>query len=258
MILTSILLPMLFLMEVNFNEADAALKIKSCEIECEPPTLGLDLETLRRPVENGLGINEQFFDVEHFTQTIPTQNFTVGDSVNVRLTVFENSGYQYLRYVELSIVVDEPLIQGGTMIEEYKSSIAWRQNFAGIKSIDVDDTYDLFKIINVTDSIDNNRTVLNYEFIVTKPIKSKTMTVQMWDSHGNVWNNYFHDAITVRENNNPITPFENELIIITDIDRTKLPKWIQNIFSWYDDELIKEEQMIQMLRFLIEQQIIQI
>ena len=254
-----ILLTILLVGLVNFEESDAALSPKSCKIECQPPSLGLDLEKLRRHVSEGFGINDQFFDVEYFSQTIPTQNFTVGDTVNVRLKIFENTGYQYLRYVGLSIIVDEPLIRGGMQVEEYKSTIAWIKKFDGVKSIDVDDAYDLFDIINVTDSVENNRTILNYEFRVTNPIESKTIAVKMWDANRNVWNNHFYEAITVIEKESKFTiPFENKTINlnIENIDKSEIPEWVQNIFSWYDSGLIEEKQIIQILEFLIKHGII--
>ena len=256
-----IFLPVLFSVGINFEQADAALRAKSCSIECQPPTLGLDLEKLRRHVDNGLGINDQFFDVDYFTQTLPTQNFTVGDTVNVRLTIFENTGYQYLRYVGLSIVVDEPLIRGGMMVEEYKSTIEWKQKFDGTKSINVDDSYELLNVINVTDSIKDNKTILDYEFVVTSPIEAKTVSVRMWDQNANVWNNHFYEAITVTENDSKLLiPLEEKSISIDikEIEKSKFPEWIQNVFSWYDKGLIKDKQMIQTLKFLIEQEIIQI
>ena len=258
---TIILLTILLVGLVNFEESDAALSPKSCKIECQPPSLGLDLEKLRRHVSEGFGINDQFFDVEYFSQTIPTQNFTVGDTVNVRLKIFENTGYQYLRYVGLSIIVDEPLIRGGMQVEEYKSTIAWIKKFDGTKSIDVDDSYDLFDIINVTDSVENNRTILNYEFRVTNPIESKTIAVKMWDKNRNVWSNHFYEAITVIEKDSKFTsPFENMTVNlnIENIDKSEIPDWVQNIFSWYDSGLIEEKQIIQTLEFLIKHGIIQV
>ena len=258
---TVILLAVLLAGLINFEEAYAGLGPNSCRDECQPPSLGLDLKESRRYVNDGFGINGQFYDVNYFSQTIPTQNFTVGDTVNVRLTIFENSGPQYLEYVGLSIVVDEPFIRGGMLVEEYKSTIAWIKKFDGTKSIDVDDSYDLIDVINVTDSVENSRTILDYEFIVTNPIESKTIKVNMWDYKRNVWNNYFYEAITVTEKDSKlIIPFENETISldIENIDKSNIPEWIQNIFSWYYDGLIGEKQLIQTLEFLIKQGIIQI
>ncbi len=257
---TVILLAVLLVGLINFEEA-AALGKNPCKTECQPPSLGLNLEESRRYVNDGFGINGQFYDVDYFSQTIPTQNFTVGDTVNVRLTIFENSGHQYLEYVGLSIVVDEPFIRGGMIVEEYKSTIAWIKKFDGTKSIDVDDSYDLIDVISVTDSVENNRTILDYEFIVTNPIESKTITVKMWDYKRNVWNNHFYEAITVIEKDSKLLiPFENETISIDieNIDKSNLPEWIQNIFSWYYDGIIEEKQLIQTLEFLIKQGIIQI
>jgi len=258
---TVILLAVLLAGLINFEEAYAGLGTNSCDGECQPPSLGLDLDGSRRYVNDGFGINGQFYDVNYFSQTIPTQNFTVGDTVNIRLTIFENSGPQYLEYVGLSIVVDEPFIRGGMLVEEYQSTIAWIKKFDGTKSIDVNDSYDLIDAINVTDSVENSRTILDYEFIVTNPIESKTIKVKMWDYKRNVWNNHFYEAITATEKDSKlIIPFKNETISldIENIDKSNIPEWIQNIFSWYYDGLIGEKQLIQTLEFLIKQGIIQI
>ena len=83
---TVILLAVLLVGLINFEEA-AALGKNQCKTECQPPSLGLDLKESRRYVNDGFGINGQFYDVDYFSQTIPTQNFTVGDTVNVRLTI---------------------------------------------------------------------------------------------------------------------------------------------------------------------------
>jgi len=258
---TVILLAVLLAGLINFEEAYASIGANSCDGECQPPSLGLDLDGSRRYVNDGFGINGQFYDVNYFSQTIPTQNFTVGDTVNVRLTIFENSGPQYLEYVGLSIVVDESFIRGGMLVEEYESTIAWIKKFDGIKSIDVDDSYDLIDVINVTDSVENSRTILDYEFIVTNPIESKTIKVKMWDYKRNVWNNHFYEAITVTEKDSKLViPFENETISldIENTDKSNIPEWVQNIFSWYYNDLIGKKQLIQTLEFLIKQGIIQI
>jgi hypothetical protein len=66
---------------INDQIAFGGLSSKQCDTECQPPTLGLNLES-RRYVSDGFGINGQFFDVEYFSQKIPTQNFTVGELVD--------------------------------------------------------------------------------------------------------------------------------------------------------------------------------
>lgn len=183
------------------------------------------------------------------------------ERLNIKLKIFENSGPQYLEYVGLSIVLDEPLILGGMLVEEYESTIAWTKKFDGTKSIDVNDPYDLIDVINVTDSLDDNRTILDYEFIVTKPIESKTIKVQMWDYRRNSWNNHFYEAITVTGNYSKLViPLENEIITldIENIDKSKLPELVQKVFSWYYEGQIDKKQLTQTLEFLIKQRIIQI
>jgi hypothetical protein len=177
----------------------------------------------------------------------------------VRLKIFENTGYQYLRYVGLSIIVDEPLIRGGMQVEEYKSTIAWIKKFDGTKSIDVDDSYDLFDIINVTDSVENNRTILNYEFRVTNPIESKTIAVKMWDKNRNVWSNHFYEAITVIEKDSKFTiPFENKTINlnIENIDKSEIPDWVKNLFLWYDQKQVSNDEILNTIKYLINENIL--
>lgn len=256
-----ILLSVLLFGIINFEEVHAAIDSNSCATECQPPSLGLDLTESRRYVSEGFGINGNFFDVDYFSQTIPTQNFTVTDTVNVQLTIFENSGHQYLEYVGLSIIVDEPFIRGGMLVEEYKTTIEWIKKFDGTKSVNVDDSSDLIDVINVTDSIENDRTILNYEFVVTNPMKQKTIAVTMWDYKRNAWTNYFYKSITVTEKDSILViPFEDRIISldIENIDKSNFSEWIQNVFSWYHDGLIEKKQLIQMLKFLIKQGIIQI
>ena len=258
---TVILLAVLLGGLINFEEAYAGLGANSCDGECQPPSLGLDLKESRRYVNDGFGINGQFYDVNYFSQTIPTQNFTVGDTVNVRLTIFENSGPQYLEYVGLSIVVDEPFVRGGLLVEEYESTIAWIKKFDGIKSIDVDDSYDLIDIINVTDSVENSRTILDYKFIVTNPIESKTIKVKMWDYKRNVWNNYFHEAITVTEKDSKlIIPFGNETISpdIKNIDKSNIPSWIRTNAGWWSTSQISDEEFTKGIEYLIQNDIIKV
>lgn len=48
-------------------------------------------------MEKGLTINDQSFDVSGFSQTIPTQTLTVGQTNTVKLTAYENSGIRSLR-----------------------------------------------------------------------------------------------------------------------------------------------------------------
>jgi hypothetical protein len=250
---------LLIIIFITFEDVHAGNNSGPCKTECQPPSLGLDLKESRRYVSDGFGINGQFYDVEYFSQTIPTQNFIVGDIVNIRLTIFENTGYQYLEYVGLSIVVDEPNIRGGMVIEKFESTIEWIQKFDGTKSIDVNDPFDLLNVINVTDSIDNNRTILDYTFSITQPMESKAIKVLMWDYNRNVWSNHFYDVITVtQKNDGDLASFQNNSdgLDIENIDTSNFPKWVQNIFSWYYDGIIEEAQLIQILEFLIHEEII--
>ncbi len=167
-----------------------------CATECQSPTLGLSSDS-RRIVSDGFGINGQFFDVEYFSQKIPTQNFTVGETVDISLRVYENSGTQYLEHVALSIVMEEPKRINGLVVGNNESIISWNQKFDGTQSVDLVDPYDLIDDFEVKSSIENNTTILNFMFNVIEPIDSKDIRVKMWDYRKNSWNNYFYEAITV-------------------------------------------------------------
>jgi len=167
-----------------------------CATECQSPTLGLSSDS-RRIVSDGFGINGQFFDVEYFSQKIPTQNFTVGETVDISLRVYENSGTQYLEHVALSIIMEEPKRIYGIVVGNNESIISWNQKFDGTQSVDLVDPYDLIDDFEVKSSIENNTTILNFMFNVTEPIDSKDIRVKMWDFRRNNWNNYFYEAITV-------------------------------------------------------------
>ncbi len=181
---------------INDQIAFGGLSSKQCDTECQPPTLGLSSK-FTRYVSDGFGINEQFFDVEYFSQKIPTQNFTVGESIDISLKVYENTGAKYLEHVALSIVMEEPKRIYGVVVGNNESIISWNQKFDGTQSVDLVDPYDLIDYFEVKSSSENYITNLNFTFNVTEPIDSKDIRVKMWDYKRNSWNNYFYEAITV-------------------------------------------------------------
>ena len=181
---------------INDQIAFGGLSGRQCASECQPPTLGLSSK-FTRYVSDGFGINGQFFDVEYFSQKIPTQNFTVGEPVNISLKVYENTGARYLEHVALSIVMEEPKRIYGVVVGNNESIISWNQKFDGTQSVDLVDPYDLIDYFEVKSSSENYITNLNFTFNVTEPIDSKDIRVKMWDYKRNSWNNYFYEAITV-------------------------------------------------------------
>ena len=181
---------------INDQIAFGGISGRQCASECQPPTLGLSSK-FTRYVSDGFGINGQFFDVEYFSQKIPTQNFTVGESIDISLKVYENTGAKYLEHVALSIVMEEPKRIYGVVVGNNESIISWNQKFDGTQSVDLVDPYDLIDYFEVKSSSENYITNLNFTFNVTEPIDSKDIRVKMWDYKRNSWNNYFYEAITV-------------------------------------------------------------
>jgi hypothetical protein len=217
---------------------------RQCDAECQPPTLGLNLQS-RRYVSDGFGINGQFFDVEYFSQKIPTQNFTVGELVDISLRVYENSGAKYLEHVALSIVMEEPKRIDGLVVGNNESIISWNQKFDGTQSVDLVDPYDLIDYFEVKSSIKNYTTILNFMFNVTEPIDSKDIRVKMWDYRRNSWNSYFYEAITV--------------VLSSQIPESpQIPNWIRNNAKWWSEGAIGDSDFTRGIQYMIKENIISI
>ena len=83
----------------------------SCGSTCTPPTLGVDKDGKIR-VEGGLTINSAVFDVELYSQTIPTQILNKDETTTVILKIFENEGVETVSHAELHFAPYEKPIEG--------------------------------------------------------------------------------------------------------------------------------------------------
>lgn len=176
----------------------------SCRRDCEPPTLGV-LYTGQRVVENGLTINEKSFNVAELAQTLPTINVKTGQSVTVKLVVYENSGATYLRDVSLSIAKFED--------DRHKNILAtmsFKQPFTGAlgrplvsgsdvsQVTSVDDPNGLLKDVTIKSSeIDSYRTGIVMSFKVLKPLAASDLIIQTMDAKRETGSNVFYDAIKI-------------------------------------------------------------
>lgn len=165
-----------------------------CDGDCEAPTFGT-LDDGKTIVEKGLTINGESFDVSGFSQTIPTQTLTVGQTNTVKLTAYENSGTNSLRYVSISISDYK-----GERDQTEKARIAFTQDFEGTQKLDI---LDFDKILtnvkyNAT-QVDSFTTVVYFTFDIAKPVSKSALIIESWDDARNARKNILLDAIKVEE-----------------------------------------------------------
>lgn len=173
---------------LNASFVDAA----SCSGDCMAPTLGVT-DNGRRVVENGFAINEESFNVESFSQEIPTQVFSTGDTVKIVITGYENSGIDNVRHVTLAIgdVVNNK--EANTKVK-----ITTERSFTGQVTQSTADTTGLLDRVMVTSKkIDSFTGAMTISFVVMKPMKTSDIIVRLWDADTNVSINIFNDAIQV-------------------------------------------------------------
>ena len=182
-----------------------------CSGDCTPPTLGVD-SSGKVFVENGFTINGKTYDVGHFEQTIPTQTVKTGEPVEIILKIFENSGPQYLKHVEL-VLGNEHVFDSYVWRQMPTANIIWQQTFDGIESIEINDPENLITDVNVEAEIDGTFTILKFQFTPTTTFDTSHMMVKTWDQNRSYWLNNFYDALEISIN--PFTEISNEIEILS-------------------------------------------
>jgi len=94
-----------------------------CSGDRTPPTIGLDDQGASF-VSGGLTINSESFDVEQYSQTIPTHIFKTDEKNVISLKIYENISPEYLSHVEIHFNLHD-IVVGGATIEEPVVSIVW-------------------------------------------------------------------------------------------------------------------------------------
>ncbi len=176
-----------------------------CRRDCEPPTLGV-LYTGQQVVEKGFTINGRPFNVDEHTQTLPTTFFRTGETIKIKLLVYENSGASYLRDTSLSIgkYVDDRHV-------DIVATISFKQVFSAVLGQPLLTDSDVTQTSSVLDpngilsdvtvkatNVDSYRTAINISFKVTKPLDASDIIIQTMDAERGTGTNVLHDAIQVR------------------------------------------------------------
>jgi len=227
-----------------------------CSGDCFPPSLGIG-EYQRQVVDDGLIIDGKSFSVEHYEQSIETQFFQVGETVEITLNINENSGAFYLTNVQLMLGEDKELVSG-QHIPIHPVQIVWEKTLDGEKSFFVIDEDNLISNVTVESFIDGDPvsqtlTTLNFSFILEKEFDLNPLVVNMWDYNRNSWKNYFYNAIEISSENSGLGE-----INFSKTQKLNLPPWIKNNAGFWADGLIDDSSFVTGIKYCIDNDIIHI
>lgn len=180
-----------------------------CKGDCTAPTLGKDSEgTLF--VENGFTINDKSYDVEYFEQTISTQTVLENQPVEITLRVYENSGPQALKHVGI-VLGNEYIFDSYVWRHISNVEISWMQEFDGSQSVKVENNDDqLVTDVDVQVQVEDDITVLKFQFTPTMAFDTSHIMVKMWDQNRGYWLNNFHDGLEIKSN--PFSQKNNDVL----------------------------------------------
>lgn len=152
----------------------------SCGIgDCESPTLGKIRGQDRFFIENGFGINGDYYNVKEYSQVIPRPQ---SEPINsVILKIYENSGVQNLNHVGLSLNLCE-----NCFIGQNSNDIVVTFDFDGNYTV-TSNGFDFANAVAINDG------VFNYVlFTFSGDISGDKLGVSLWDDYLNDGQNYFY------------------------------------------------------------------
>ena len=216
-----------------------------CSGDCTSPTLGLD-EQGTSFVDEGLTINSESFDVEQYSQTIPTQIFKTNEKNIISLKIYENTSPEYLSHVEIHFNPHDKVV-GGVSIEEPIVSIVW-DDTGGEVIQGVYGNEEMITDISIEQEIENSLAIVTFEFEFTQPLDTSTLMVKIWDEERNPSKNYFYDAIKVVGNS----------AVTNDEESSSVPTWVKNNAGWWAAGEIDDQSFIQGIQYLVKQEILKV
>jgi len=162
---------------------------------CNPPTLGID-GSGKRLVSGGLSINENIFDVELFKQEINSQIVKTGEPVEITLKMYDTSGYDEIKHVEINLGRYDVSISG-MLVEQHPVTIEWNKEFDGKTTEMVMDKDELIKDVSI--QVLDNSPIVGIKFIFTpvEEFDASTIVTKIWDMKRNFNVNYFYNALEI-------------------------------------------------------------
>ena len=234
-----------------------------CSGDCSPPTLGKDEQGYVR-VSEGLSINEETFDVEYFSQTIPTQILEKGKMNTISIKAYENTSPEFFGHAEIHFNLQDKVIEGVT-VEDSQVSIVW-DDIGGDAVYGVDGEEGLIKNVNVFHEIQNELVFIAFQFEFTEDLETFDLMTKIWDEKRNSSKNYFYDAIKVTskdQNHSNIISIEKDEVLAELEDEEPnedqhVPPWIKHTAGWWAEEKIDDKTFLSAIEVLIKEGIISI
>lgn len=189
-VLLQILIAVGVLSSVSLFAVNSFAENADCSGDCEAPTIGV-LDDGQQVVTNGLTIGGQSVDVGQNIQSFPTQAFSTGNTVKVKLLVHENNGIGELRHVSVAISDYQD-----DKHHSDKATVSFEQDFEGTQTTSVMDNGNLLSEATAKATmLDEFNASVEFSFVIMKPFDTSAVIVESWDSAHSSRSNVFLDAI---------------------------------------------------------------
>lgn len=178
---------------------DFILGFGGCPGDCFPPTLGVTRNG-ERLVDNGFSYNGNSTDVEQYYTPYPLITVEVGKLNVAKLKIFENSGKENIRHVELGFGLGK-----GQVISESKAVIEYNINFDGTTQTKLFDPYHVLDNVTVTSQPtkckleEENENCMEFSFyhVFRESLDFNMVGTNIWDHKRNGWQNYYNHGIEI-------------------------------------------------------------
>ena len=215
---------------------------------CIPPTIGVNSFGTER-VEGGISINSIPFDVELYSQNIPTQTLTKGETSTITLKIYEDTGADAVIHAELHFNPYDKVING-VSVEYSTVHFVWHNEY-GDEIIGIYDDDEIFQNIIINTETTDEFKIINFEFEPTIIMDETTLMTRIWDDKKNVVNNYFENAIKIIDSN------KSESIQTSESQMT-IPTWIKSNTGWWAEDKISDDTFLEGIEYMIKEDIISI
>ncbi len=198
-------------------------------------------------VTGGLSINSASFDVEFFSQTVPTQIMFKGEKASVSLKIFDNEGPTTVTHVELHIAPYEEFVSS-TFVEKSLATLVW-DGKAGDEVIGVYDDESFLQNVSIEAIVEDNFKIIVFEFTPVADLEKSSLLTILWDDDRNVVKNYFIDSIQVVD---PAHPIASSVAG----DANVVPEWIKTSAGWWAEEKIDDSDFLGGIEFMIQTEVL--
>ena len=217
-----------------------------CAGSCIPPTLGVNSDNELR-VTGGLSINYMPFDVEFYTQNIPTQTLSKGEQAVVIVKIFDSEGPTTLEHVELHFSpYDE--FSSGTFVEKSLATLVW-DGKDGDEVIGVHDDKNILQNISIDAKDERNLKIISFKFEPVTDFEKMSLMTVVWDKDKNSAKNYFIDAIKTSDSTSAGFFYDKN-------EQNTVPTWIKTSAGWWADDKISDDDFLGGIEFMIQTKVL--